>query len=271
MSLYDVYYESRRFKTLTPQRQREIIDLLKSTKDDYYFGLVMDNVFCEVDKATTIDLFNAYIKHTDSSYGRHSRPFGYILHLRKLDESCARTFIKQTNNHLIQKAILAFDNLTVEEEELGLRALSKSKQVPDQIYNCKYQPSIEALKRLPSIMRLNSLESLTNQRFDSYNIFGRITDADEFKALLFGSVFKHQERAERIWKRYVEMTNVGVPGFIKLSGNCDKCSNFEITINSKVIRTEEGLKKTRIAYSLAKEYCPLCGKRLSQNMSIEGS
>jgi hypothetical protein len=168
----------------------------------------------------------------------------------------------------LQKLILTYSDMTVEEEENGLRALATSKHVPEFIRTAKYQPTLDALKKLPSIMRLNCLETLTRSNYNSYNVFGKINDKEEFKALLFSSTIKYRDRAEAIWNKYQDLVGVGNPGSVKVTGTCKLCGDFEIIVNSLVVKTEEGLKSAKLGYQVYSDYCPFCGNPMVHRSSI---
>ena len=267
--LSDIFYSDlRNFNTLSPTRQSEVLDLIKKSTQDYYYEYAVEAIIEHLNKNDALDLFDNYAKRANIK--NSVRLHRLCLYVMKLDSVRIRSLIvNPSSSNDLQKMILWLSSFTIEEEEQGLRALSKSKQVPSFIYDAKYKPRIEALKKLPSIMRLNCLESLVNQKYNSYNIFGNITDEEEFKSLVFSSTLKHRDRVEALWNKYRDLKGVGSPGSILASGSCSGCGEFEIIINSMVVKTQECLKKSRIGcYSLG-SHCPFCGNRIEQNISIK--
>jgi hypothetical protein len=269
-NLYDIYYtDLRKFASLNATRQAETLAVIKASTTDYYFGYAVECVFPALNKTQALDVFDLCVKAGDKNYGRADRLIRLCDKMRKIDAAHVRTLAANPETIPgIQKMILTYDGLTIEEEEQGLRALATSKSTPQFIYDAKYAPRIEALKQLPSIMRLNCLETLTGQQYDSYNVFGNITDEEEFKLLLFSSTLKYRDRAEAIWNKYKDLVGVGKPGSLKVSGSCDSCGDFEVVINSLVVKTQEGLRKSRMGYSTLGGCCPFCGKTLVQKTSI---
>ena len=268
--LYNLYYqEVRAFKSLTPQRQSEVIDIVKKSTTDYYFNMCVEYMIDFLDKPKALDLFKLYIKGTDKSYSHTERLIKVCNSIRKHDDTLVRSMaIDKDSCAELHKLILTYPDVTLDEEEQGLRALAKSKYPPGFLHKAKYQPRIEALKKLPSIMRLCCLETLTNQQYDSYNIFGRVTDEEEFKLLLFSSTLKHRDRAEAIWNKYKDLVGIGTRGSLKISGTCTRCGDFEIVLNSLVVKTQEGLKKARIGYYANGGCCPFCSGTLTQPSSV---
>jgi hypothetical protein len=271
MSLYDLYYSDiRKFKTLTPARQDEVFELVKKSPADSYYGYSVEEIIPNVGSIKALDLFKSFVQSTGhKSYEYRARLVRLCELLRKSNGPYIRSLIVDPNScSELQKMILTYADATIDEEEVGLRALAKSKSAPSYIHDSKYQPRLDALKKLPSIMRLCCLETLTNQRYDSYNVFGNITDEEEFKLLLFSSTLKHRDRAEVIWNKYKDLVGVGSPGSLKISGTCKRCGDFELIFNSLVIKTKEALKSSRIGYTSCGGYCPFCSGELEQAASI---
>jgi hypothetical protein len=262
MSLSDVYSDVWHYDALNPARQAQILDELKrAPATDYYLPYVLEYLMSRLDKATAIDLYERLMSSVQQSYASQRILTTLTQYIYNLDPKVVRRVIESApNNNDLQKHIFIFQDLTIDEEELGLRALSKSRYCPEFVFDSKYKPTLDALKRLPPIMRLNCLEALCSARIATYNVFENIKDGEEFKSLLFSSALKHRDRAEVIWNKYVNISGVGHPSSIKISGCCVKCGEFEITLSNKVIRTAAALRVTRFGRMFDVEHtnCPIC-------------
>jgi hypothetical protein len=216
-------------------------------------------------------VFKEFAKHTDNNkyYGSLDRLLSLCKIVEPLSPGITRDTIKGSIRTDIRRLILSFPNLTVDEEELGLRDLSNTKYCPTAVLSAEYKPSLEAIKRLPSIMRLKCLETLVGSRFNAYNIFERITDPDEFKSLLFSCTIKHRDRAEQVWHKYQEITQLGVMATVAIEGECTQCKEFSITIKSRVVRTKAGLECTRLKYHIGTTRCPFCCSALNREATFK--
>jgi len=180
-----------------------------------------------------------------------------------------RELVVNSEDIAVGKLSLMYEGITIEQEANALRFLAHNKSCPDGIYQARYTPRIEALKELPSVGRLKALESLLSNNHLAYNIFEKVGDGEEFKTLLFGSVLRHRERAEVIWKKYQESINLGKPGMVSLKGNCGNCGQFELTLKSSRTRTSVGFQRTNLSRYIYKDCCILCGGRMPSAISIE--
>lgn len=228
----------------------------------------------------TIELLNAGVLSTDAAYSlvrnymaaaHYSSNFLEIVNKvssfgTKYEEQF-RKFLTSLGPQkgFAARALFCYKDLTIEEEVAGLRSCTAgaSYELSSFISELKYQPRAEALKEMPTVMRLACLERLTNDIFASYNIFGKITDDEEFKSLLFGPVLRHQERAEAIWERYCELKLSGTPGKITITYDCSKCGEIKITFESNVVRTKGRIRSTRFGENLLTPYCPVCRTKSS--------
>jgi hypothetical protein len=265
MTLWDKYYEYSDFQNQAADKQQELLAELKVSTDDYRFANTVESVIPYVDKDDAIELFKAYVAQVVSN--RYHSMDVVISAAMKHDAALTKELIVASSNYHIHKLLLTLPGISISEEVLGLRALAKSTQCPYEVRGAKYQPSFEALKQLPTMMRLNCLNSLSDMRLPTYNVFGKITDADEFRLLLFGSTFKKLDKVEVIWKRYCEMTALGTPRSIKAAGNCERCGVFEITLSNMVVGKVDSLDKTRIGHMM-QCYCPICGGFMKEDIVL---
>lgn len=175
----------------------------------------------------------------------------------KADKDRCLNMVRSFKAHSFNTALLVYGS-SLGDEVLGLRALSKSKYAPDFIFTEKYQPSLEALNQLPPVMRLKAIESLTSNEQLGYNVFGKITDAEEFRKMLFASVLRHRDRVERVWTKFNELCLVGKQSVITATMDCSNCGKYSVTLNSSVVSTESKLRNTSIGRWLFSKNCPIC-------------
>ena len=219
---------------------------------------------------TKLDLARAAFSRTNYSATKSYGLCKLLVEIMPYDTNNEiRELVLNSEDTAVGKLSLMYDGITVEQEANALRHLSQNKSCPDGIYNARYTPRIEALKELPSVGRLKALESLLSNNHLAYNIFEKVVDSEEFKSLLFGSVLRHRERAEVIWKKYQESVNLGTPGTVSLKGNCSNCGQFELTLKSSRTRTSVGFQRTNLSRYIYKDCCILCGGRMPSAISIE--
>lgn len=161
----------------------------------------------------------------------------------KTDKERCLKIVKSYKNHSFHTALLVYGS-SLDDEVSGLRALSKSKYAPGFVFKAKYQPRLDALNQLPPVMRLKAIESLTSNEQLGYNVFGKITDAEEFRKMLFASVMRHRDRVEFVWERFSEMCLLGRQSVITAHMECSNCGPYSVTLNSSVVSTERKLKNT---------------------------
>lgn len=256
MNVYDKIYN---FKNLTKRQGLDVVNfLLNSTLAPYrvnwYFRDLIVNEHLGDDHK--LKLFRKYISNNNGTYADADNIFESVI---KVDKDKVIEIIKSTKETSFARRLLTL-NPSIDDEVAGLRALSKSKYCPTYIYTGKYMPTIGALKKIPSIMRLKALEALTSNLHASYNIFGKITDSDEFKKLMFGSVTKYNARVQSVWEKYVELQMSGTPGVVALNFTCNNCSDYEIVIKSNVVRTVTKFASSRLSKLYNSGSCALCGK-----------
>ena len=179
------------------------------------------------------------------------------LCLKGVDANTIKNMLIVSNGSSAHKALLCLNNINVDEEEIGLRALATSTRIPYILYNKKYSPSLEALKKLPPIMRLNVLESLLDRKNLPYNVFERINDEEDFKNLLFSATTKHIDRVNLVFEKYKNAMQKGIRGTLTIKYNCQRCGVFELKIDSTIIHSKSSLEETGLS-NLANSYCPIC-------------
>lgn len=195
------------------------------------------------------------------------RYYNIVSKLYKVNPQFVKSNILSSKDKTTKRALLLFDGLTLDEEILGLRALSGKKYAPNEIREAKYKPSKEAVKKLPPIMRLGVMEALAYNV--SYNMFENF-NSDEFKELFFASVTKHRDRVESICEKYKESCENGQEAEIIITADCTSCGRYSISIKSSRARTATGLRNTRLA-NLTRSYCALCGQVIKSEPMIKGS
>jgi hypothetical protein len=260
MNLWNEYRASERFKHLAKTDQDRLIKLAmsKEVADWWYGNRFIKNIINNTDKKTASDVLYSFILHASSP---RQEVQNLITRYKEIDEAKTQEAILKNKSNSISKMILIFSNISLEEEILGLRALSTSKYSPKAIYDAKYTPSYDALLKLPSIMRLKTIEALCDIRYAKYNMFKNVSD-EQFNNLLFPSVMRYRDRVERLTNQYKELIYMGVPSKVSVSGECEKCGKFEIAVSSSIMRTESGLKRTMVGRCITRHRCPFCYGKL---------
>jgi len=259
----NMWNKMRNFDQMTASMQQDVYNYVL-TKDRYggryYINDMMNKpVFTTEQK---LKLFEKYL----STGGYDNDDENIFENACAIDKERTKDIIKQYKDCHMSKRFVTLNDMTLDEEVKALRALSKSKYAPPYVFNAQYCPTLGAIKELPSIMRLKSLEALTSNIHVSYNVFKNITDEDEFKRLLFSSVIRHRDRAEAVWEKYKELKSTGIEGTVVIKMRCKNCQDFEVTLTSSVVRTKTKLEATRFGQFVTQNHCLLCG----QWGSIEG-
>lgn len=264
----------RNFNAASQADRDETIAFFLQQKDPssryYWFVESVTSLIKLVPLKTKIDLAKAAF--SKNNYGAY-KVNGLCNLLTEIMPYDSKNEIKElvlnSEDDMVGKLALMYDNLTVEQEVKALKCLSQNKYCPEGIYKNRYMPTLDALKQLPSVGRLKALETLLSNNHLAYNVFERVKDGEEFKSLLFGSVLRHRERAEIIWKKYQESVNLGKPGTVSLKGSCDNCGPFELTLKSSRTRTSVGFQRTNLSRYIYKDCCILCGGRMSSSIAVE--
>ena len=266
MNSYETWWKWRdavdQYSKQTASKQQEILDtVLNRTMNinSYYndYTWAASKLIEQVDLPTSIKLLNSCLKDKKDDN---------IINLVKAvckkgaDQTVIRTMLSDINTGVSgKKALLSVNGLSVDEEESGLRAVATATHVPYALFDCKYSPSLDALKRLPPIMRLNTLEALSNRNHLSYNVFEKITDEEEFKTLLFSAATKYLDRVNNVWEKYQESMNKGVPGLVTVKYYCKDCGDIEIVVKSKHLHSKNAIMQSNIR-AIISEWCPVCGE-----------
>ncbi|MFA5024292.1 MAG: hypothetical protein WC523_05010 [Patescibacteria group bacterium] len=184
------------------------------------------------------------------------------LRERGLDSQSIKSLLLQKeSSNAAKRYLLSFDNITEDEEKIGLYALAKKTKAPYFIHEKKYCPSFGALKLLPSVTRLNALETLMRQKNISFNIFKNIADMEAFKSLLFSSSMKYQKRVGAIFEKYTDIMLKGTLGVVTITTSCKECGDISVVIKSKTIHSKSSLNESRLYY-LSRDRCLGCGQWL---------
>jgi hypothetical protein len=264
-NLWNEFDNVRKFNTLPVNEQNRIIGLLsdKNNMQDYYADTLIDLLKDKVSNETFLKMTFTFLLNGRPSYVRAGSIPNIVLAAGRIDQEKTKKVLMKSSSKNIPKLLLIFKNLSVEEEEFGLRALANSKYIPNEIHESKYEPTLKGLSRLPPVMRLKALETLTNNRNLKYNIFKNISE-DEFRALVFTSSLKHTERVQEICNKFSELKNMGIESTVEVAGNCIYCGDYKVQINSKIIRTLTGARNTNLGKNLTHATCPFCYTTLKQ-------
>ncbi|MHA2280305.1 MAG: hypothetical protein ACXAC5_05600, partial [Promethearchaeota archaeon] len=209
-SLWKEYHKARRFSTLSKDEQDNLIKLLLTPEapKSYYSDSLVNMIRPHLDDKTFLNIANNFLRN-GRAYSMKSRNTHEIFDAAyRIDPSGTKVIAMDAKSPALNKLILLCDNLTLEEEVRGLRALSSSKYIPSKVHELKYKPKLAALKKLPPVMRLKTIETLMNSRKLKYNIFENVPE-DEFKALLFTSSLKHTDRVQTACNQYDEIKYMG--------------------------------------------------------------
>lgn len=261
--LYQAYIDVGYYPTLPVERQREIVDLITKPQtgySSYYITHIVDGLYEHLDKvehANIVCKILSNIKHNMnmSSFGT------MVVRAAEVDLKKVKKILYKSKFPVMNKMVLALGPLSLDEEVRGLRAIAKSKWVPDQVRSASYAPTIEALKKLPPVMRLNAMENLcTKDRRLGYNVFKHLT-ASDFDVLLFSVVIKHNTRISELRERFNDLKFRGRTSKVKVEGACNTCGPWTIEITNNLFRTESGFKSSYFGSSIMMYgRCPLCGR-----------
>ena len=270
-NLWSEYHKARRFSTLPKDEQDNLIKLLltKEAPRSYYSDSIINIIRPHLDDKTFLNIARNFLSN-GRAHSMNTRSVHEIFDAAyRIDPSGIKVIAMDAKSPVLNKLILLCDNLTFEEEVKGLRALSTSKYIPNKVHELKYKPRLDALKKLPPVMRLKTIETLMNSRRLKYNIFENVPK-DEFKALLFTSSLKHTDRVQIACNQYNEIKYMGIKSTVKVSGCCDLCGEYSITVTSKVIKTITGMKASTLGrYVIDRTYCPFCYTGLKQEPVFE--
>lgn len=249
------------FDKFTDNKKQDIIEVIlyrtlgEPSSRHHSYVWAVSNIINHVDNVTGLKLLKSCIND------KNDEPMldvVSILAVRGVDDNTLKSTLFSSAGVSAQKALLCLPNLAVKEEELALRAISTSTYTPRSIYDKKYCPSLDALKKLPPIMRLKSLESLLNVSNLSYNIFEKITNEEEFKSLLFSASTKHLDRVNSVWEKYQDIVKKGTIGILTIKYLCKKCGVIEVKITSGVLHSKSSLENSYLK-NLTHDWCPVCG------------
>ncbi len=273
--IWSYWQQIRTFDKQTPALQQEIFDFIMSPEviNSYHCASCVAEIMPHLDPVLSLKLFTQFLT-SKSHYGFKKDYYVHMIiwsaYKHQSNQAAIRDLILKTKSDAAKRMLLALENITMAEEEAGLRALSLATYPPTYIFEHKYKPTLDALKKLPTVMRLEALETLLNVNLIGYNVFENITNQDDFKNLLFSAAVKYQERAEVVWKKYLESLSRGIEGIITIKGRCDTCGDYEIQIKSSVAHTKVGLEKTQLN-RISRKWCAMCGHLLAAEPQIKES
>ncbi len=251
------------FANISKQEQDRIVGLMcdKNAVKDYWFELSLERIMPHLSDSQQLKIALNIIQSGEKR-GRTSALYNCIKKSFDINPDVIKNAINSSPESSITKILLIL-NPNKDEEIKGLRALSTNKHTPDIIYENKYEPSIQAIKDLPPVMRLNVLETLANSRYVNYNIFSNINE-NNFEDLLFPNIIKYPQRVSDIMDRFREIRYRGTDSKISVEGECDRCGPYEFVLKSKSFRTETGLKSTNTGRILLGNHCPFCYRNLKK-------
>lgn len=260
-SLWQLSSVIAKWKTSSREEQEEVLCFMEKPQVMGYWSYTttMHDLAKVASYEDCYRLFSKYAKNkVAQSHNENIVSLAKTMYDLSTDKESFKNDLKGFTERM-QTVYLLIPDTTIEEEVLGLRGLATRKYPPKGLFEHKYCPRLEAVEKLPTVMRLKTFEALLSNKFAPYNIFEKIDDAEEFKRLLFGAVLRHRERCEKVWEKYQEVVKKGEESTVKVDIFCPSCGDYSVTILSKHIRTETGLRSTRIGVNiLSRNYCSMC-------------
>jgi hypothetical protein len=232
--------------------------------NEYNYNWIINILIEELDVNEAVKLILYYLNNIDIkrfNRSNHIIKTIEILVKKKADLTKIRKILFNMNSKDAHKSILIMPNVTVLEEERALRAFSKNKYYLSVLTSIKFKPSIDALKKLPPVMRLNTLENLTSFDKLHYNIFEKIPSIEELENLLFGVALKYNSRVRELCEKYKDFSQLGQPGEITVTQNCRQCGDISLILKSNIIKSSSGFEKHTILGELVSKSkkCVICG------------
>jgi len=257
--MYSLYDKSHNFGSLNDIEKAKIIKFLKEPSNNSHWYVVgtMQNVrpHVHIDEFKNI-LTSVILTHKSSS---SDDLIDLLIEFAGDNKKFVVDLINKSDSKQLPKVFLCMDH-NEDEEVRGLRSMSLIKYPPSMIFKTKYQPTLEALKKLPPVMRLQALEAITNRKMLGYNPFGKIKDKDEFRSMLFGALLRYTDRIEQVWQKYQEYSGFGKDSLVKIKAECETCGEYSFSIASKCIRTFTGFKSSRLFWLFDNKMCTICGE-----------
>jgi len=267
MSLWKYQSDIEQFSdtnNVSDDRRKEIINVMLSDDAVRYwnYGSIFRSLLKHIDADLAFKIFKHYIDKGESYSFDSNSDYEIATKVYNMynDKAEVKKVIRTCKSKRVRRALLIIEDMSVEDETIGLRALSGLKYPPDTLYEFKYKPSVDAVKALPPIMRLSALETLLNNNNMAYNIFDNFADPEEFKALLFSATLRHRDRVEAVWDKFNEASNLGTEATVMVKYLCPNCGDIDVSIKSMCARTPAGLSNTRLGAFLNYQSCPLCGR-----------
>lgn len=234
-----------------------MLDGIPSVSSYHYSRCVV--LMMELEPSIAKQLFKSFIKKAQSKdFGKDkyvSEIATYALKSMFRDE--ISEIISSCKNERAYRMLAVLPNLNTDEQAMVLRGLSFCSNPPHYVIANKFAPTIEALKKLPTITRLKALECLVSNTSVGYDIFQNISDSD-MEVCLFGSALKYRERVEKVWSSFKYFKNLNNTSVVRIEYDCNICGKYSVQITSNKIHELEDFKHTRNARSLVWRTCMFC-------------
>jgi hypothetical protein len=276
-SVWQISGDVDRFDTLSTSAQQDIINEvieIRNTKYcSWHYHWLVYKLFPMLQKTNKEKAYQFVKDVVDENIDLGNSYFHQYLLIAISDQALKDSIIdllKSTKNIKVKRFLLGLSGIGEDIEELGLRDLARLANTPTFIIERKYKPSYSVLEKLPPVMRLNILESLTANFNIGYNILENIPNLDECRRMLFGSVLRHRDRAENVVKRYIELSDIGNPKTFMVDIWCPICGTINIKVTTGRIKDENRLEKTKLMKIASKYWCPICGNNgIKRNITWE--
>lgn len=253
---------------MTNAKKDEIVIALSSpiNADDYNIHYMLNMLSPKINDQEYYQIGMNILNNRTISSGEYDT-YNLVERCAKIDKKAVKIVLCATKTPVLNRALLTLDP-NLEEEVKGLRGCANTKYFPDVIFKKGYRPSLEALKKLPTIMRLNVIYSLTFST-NYTNVFENLP-REELETLLFPSMTKYPDKIREILEKYDEIRYRGQDSAVRVSGSCEKCGPYIITLETKIIRTESSMGNTYLGRNLLlNKYCPLCYATLQTTPQFE--
>lgn len=264
-NLWKEYGNVIEYEKKSKLEQDRILRLLsdKANFNSYYYDSMIESLIGKISDTKYFEL----AKNVLSCGSRGPIPSASVERIIKeafrIDHLATKDLFLASDSKMFNKLILICNNISIDEEIFGLRTISGSKYIPEIIRKSKYCPRLDALLKIPPIMRLKTLEALScsNSRI-SYNMFKNISDSD-FKALLFTPILKYSDRVESLCNKYDEIKYMGIEATVAVKANCESCGDYVVTLKSDIVRTKTGMSGYSIGRFVLSNYCLFCSANLN--------
>lgn len=230
----------------------------------WYYVKAMKSLIEQAGQEHAEMLFRAFVKNVSGHNLGRDRDVSDLMSTvaQYCNVDTQKATIRLADNQRVYRLFaLLPGELSTSDESLLLRGISYCKYAPDYIHSNQYRPTVEALDKLPPVTRLKTFEALTRDKTIGYDIFSNISE-DELEPLLFGSVLRHRDRVEKVWKDVKYFKSLSNESTVAFQYDCDVCGKYEVKVRSHKIHTVDDLVHTGNARMFGWQSCMFCRRKL---------